>query len=259
MDWPGGFFYRELAERYPEAKVLLSVREPESWEHSYRETIWNLSRGDSLLATSPTPVARSTPAGGATWNSSQRMLWSERSPFGAGDDPRADDAPDGGPQRRCAAGDRPRSGCSSGGSSEGWEPLCEFLGVPVPDEPLPHANDAETFRGAGDRRRARRSGCVARAAGGVEPGRGRKHSARAERVAAHAVATLRHVAEDLVVVATAVNEAEADLISARLAEAGLHAVAQRTIGGPEWGASGSRYVYVPRHEVERAKAVLEQS
>ena len=31
--------------------------------------------------------------------------------------------------------------------TEGWEPLCEFLEVPVPDEPLPHENDAETFRG----------------------------------------------------------------------------------------------------------------
>ena len=28
---------------------------------------------------------------------------------------------------------------------EGWEPLCEFLGVDVPDGPLPHANDRETF------------------------------------------------------------------------------------------------------------------
>lgn len=25
--------------------------------------------------------------------------------------------------------------------SEGWEPLCKFLGVPVPDEPFPRAND----------------------------------------------------------------------------------------------------------------------
>jgi hypothetical protein len=25
---------------------------------------------------------------------------------------------------------------------EGWEPLCKFLDVPVPDEPLPRANDA---------------------------------------------------------------------------------------------------------------------
>src|SRR2546423_1574353 len=29
---------------------------------------------------------------------------------------------------------------------EGWEPLCEFLGVPVPDDPLPHENDRATFR-----------------------------------------------------------------------------------------------------------------
>jgi creatinine amidohydrolase/Fe(II)-dependent formamide hydrolase-like protein len=31
--------------------------------------------------------------------------------------------------------------------SEGWAPLCEFLEVPVPGEPLPHANDRETFVG----------------------------------------------------------------------------------------------------------------
>ena len=29
--------------------------------------------------------------------------------------------------------------------SEGWEPLCAFLGVEVPDGPLPHANDRGTF------------------------------------------------------------------------------------------------------------------
>ena len=29
--------------------------------------------------------------------------------------------------------------------TEGWEPLCEFLEVDVPDEPLPHANDRDTF------------------------------------------------------------------------------------------------------------------
>jgi hypothetical protein len=29
--------------------------------------------------------------------------------------------------------------------TEGWEPLCSFLGVDVPDVPLPHANDRATF------------------------------------------------------------------------------------------------------------------
>ena len=31
--------------------------------------------------------------------------------------------------------------------TEGWEPLCEFLGVDVPSEAMPHANDRETFLG----------------------------------------------------------------------------------------------------------------
>ena len=29
---------------------------------------------------------------------------------------------------------------------EGWEPLCSFLGVDVPDEPFPHLNDTAAFR-----------------------------------------------------------------------------------------------------------------
>jgi hypothetical protein len=29
---------------------------------------------------------------------------------------------------------------------QGWEPLCEFMGVEVPDEPFPHLNDTESFR-----------------------------------------------------------------------------------------------------------------
>ena len=29
--------------------------------------------------------------------------------------------------------------------ADGWEPLCEFLEVPVPDAPFPHVNDTEGF------------------------------------------------------------------------------------------------------------------
>jgi hypothetical protein len=29
---------------------------------------------------------------------------------------------------------------------EGWEPLCEFLDVDVPDEPVPNVNDTEAFK-----------------------------------------------------------------------------------------------------------------
>jgi hypothetical protein len=29
---------------------------------------------------------------------------------------------------------------------DGWEPLCEFVGVPAPDGPFPHINDRKTTR-----------------------------------------------------------------------------------------------------------------
>lgn len=72
-------------------------------------------------------------------------------------------------------------------------------------------------------------------------------------------ATLPQMSDERRVVTTADNEAEAELICGRLAEAGIHAVAQRAIGGPEWGASGSRYIYVAAGDYERAKAWLDAS
>ncbi len=64
------------------------------------------------------------------------------------------------------------------------------------------------------------------------------------------------MSDKLEVVAVAANEPEAALLCQRLAEAGIHAIAQRTIGGPEWGFSGSRYVYVDATDAERASNLL---
>ena len=43
----------------------------------------------------------------------------------------------------------------------------------------------------------------------------------------------------------------------REVDVGIHAVSQRTIGEPEWGWSGGRYVYVEEADLERARAALE--
>jgi len=66
-------------------------------------------------------------------------------------------------------------------------------------------------------------------------------------------------ASALHVVATAANEAEAELFQQRLAQAGIQATFGRVIGGPEFGASGARYVYVEATDLERAREVLEPS
>lgn len=63
----------------------------------------------------------------------------------------------------------------------------------------------------------------------------------------------------LQVVATAANTAEADLIRGRLAEAGIAAVSQRSIGGPGWGMSGGQYVYVEAAHLDRAREILSEA
>ena len=52
------------------------------------------------------------------------------------------------------------------------------------------------------------------------------------------------------------SEPEAALVTARLSEAGIQAISQRSIGGPEWGVSGARDVYVEEHDLDRAREVL---
>jgi Putative prokaryotic signal transducing protein len=59
------------------------------------------------------------------------------------------------------------------------------------------------------------------------------------------------------VVATATDEGQAELLEQRLAEAGIRAISKRALGGPEFGASGARYVYVEATDLARARKVLE--
>lgn len=49
VDWPGAAFYREQMERYPDAKIILTVRDPERWYESARGTIFNIQK----VASSP--------------------------------------------------------------------------------------------------------------------------------------------------------------------------------------------------------------
>lgn len=146
-DWPGGYFYRELMDAYPNAKVLLSVRDPVRWESSFRETIWEMCFGESPMALLSKARVQVDPS----WRDYQalvhRMFWGPQGTFADGyDEPRQlmeqmerhhEEVRRTVPAERLLVWE----------VGEGWGPLCEFLEVPVPDEPLPHANDRETFLG----------------------------------------------------------------------------------------------------------------
>ncbi len=144
VDWPGGFVHRELAAAHPEAKVLLSVRDPDGWEPSYRETIGAMSREDSLIRHLSDARREVDPRWRRYLELVERMLWSERSPFAEGTSPEQMK------EQMLAYNEGvkatiPPERLLVWKVTEGWEPLCAFLDVPVPDEPLPHANDRETF------------------------------------------------------------------------------------------------------------------
>jgi hypothetical protein len=145
VDWPGGYFYRELADYYPDAKVLLSVRDPEKWEPSFRETIWTMSHGDTLMALLAHARAEVDPRFKRYLELVDRMFWGPQGTFAAGHETSQQltrqmlahhaEVEQAIPAERLLVWE----------VSEGWGPLCEFLEVPVPSEPLPHANDREEF------------------------------------------------------------------------------------------------------------------
>ena len=54
LDWPAAAYWRELAEHYPDAKVILTVRDPDRWYDSVSETIF----ARALAERRPLPLRR---------------------------------------------------------------------------------------------------------------------------------------------------------------------------------------------------------
>lgn len=147
VDWPGGYFYRELMDAYPEAKVLLSVRDPEAWERSFRETIWTMSHGRTLMPLMAHARAEVDPRFKRYLELVDRMFWGPQGTFADGYE-----TPEQLIEQMLRHHEQvkqtvPPERLLVWEVGEGWEPLCEFLEVDVPAEPLPHANDRDTFLG----------------------------------------------------------------------------------------------------------------
>ncbi|UBU10961.1 sulfotransferase family protein [Nonomuraea gerenzanensis] len=145
VDFPAAAFWRELVARYPDAKVILTVRDPDSWYESATRTIFR----KALRARRPTArigfalVSRIAPDLGAFVKMTDVAIM--RRVF----DGRVADR-----EHAIAVFRRhieevqaevPAERLLVYNVSEGWEPLCAFLGTPVPEEPFPRGNDTRTF------------------------------------------------------------------------------------------------------------------
>ncbi len=145
VDWPGGYFYRELMEAFPDAKVLLSVRDPEAWERSFRDTIWTMSYGETVMPLLSRARAEIDPRWKRYLALVDRMFWGPQGTFAAGHADSSQMIEQMLAHQERVKRDVPAERLLVWEVGEGWESLCEFLDVEVPDVPMPHANDRGTF------------------------------------------------------------------------------------------------------------------
>jgi hypothetical protein len=144
VDWPACTFYGELMERHPDAKVLLSVRDPEQWYESTLNNIYKLTKfsGRSIFARLGLALLSLFKFGTFTTRPLQIAEEIVQGTFeGKFEDKRyaieVFNRHNEEVKRRV-----PKERLLVYEVKEGWGPLCEFLGVEEPDKPFPRLNDA---------------------------------------------------------------------------------------------------------------------
>jgi hypothetical protein len=146
VDWPSAAFYKELMDRYPDAKVILTVRDPDRWHESTRTTIYGMSRSLLLPAVLNSGCVRAQDqmlkrcrsyGVQASMGGYVRGRFEDKEHAIKVFEGWNEEAKERVPTERLLVYE----------GKEGWGPLCGFLGVEAPDKPFPHLNDAEVFRG----------------------------------------------------------------------------------------------------------------
>ncbi|MBB4185711.1 sulfotransferase family protein [Sinorhizobium terangae] len=128
VDWPTAHFWRELSAYYPDAKVILTVRDPEAWHRSVMQTIGPMSDpATNDPASFGVAVVGQTVFGGRIGDRDHAISIYEA-------------------HNAAVTKAFPAGRLLTYEISDGWKPLCSFLGVPAPSQPFPHSNSTAEFR-----------------------------------------------------------------------------------------------------------------
>ena len=132
VDWPTARFFRELHAAYPEAKFILGHRSPRSWAESFDATIYKLiSEADQAPDHLQDWLAMAREVILQTGIPAVADVAGLEAAFSAHLD--------------AVKATIPADRLLVYQVKDGWEPLCAFLGVPVPDAPFPRTNDRSEF------------------------------------------------------------------------------------------------------------------
>jgi hypothetical protein len=134
-DYPACTYWRELAAHYPRAKVVLTMRDPDSWYDSVTATIFSEGMQGSLVGSPLGALMQGVIFDAFGDRLRDRAFMTEW--FVRRNNEVIDSLP---PERLLVFA-----------AKEGWGPLCAFLGVPVPAEPFPRVNSRDEINTNSDK------------------------------------------------------------------------------------------------------------
>ena len=138
VDWPSASFWRELRAVYPEAKVILTLRDSQQWYTSVMNTIWKFSSqatGDSRTQLDEAAMERSMMGDEIIWQGVFGGRMKDRDHVIECYERHNQEVIDTVPADKLLVY-RP---------GDGWEPLCGFLQKTVPNTDYPKVNSTEDF------------------------------------------------------------------------------------------------------------------
>ena len=139
VDWPTTYFWRDLAAANPNAKIILTLRDPDAWYRSAAATIFARMLEFEALRSDPAAVVDE-----ARRRHMEMVNTIVEKTFGGSLDKahaiQVFNAHNEGVRRSV-----PSERLLVYEPGEGWEPLCDFLGLPVPATPYPKVNTTGDF------------------------------------------------------------------------------------------------------------------
>jgi hypothetical protein len=132
VDWPGCAFYRQIMASFPKAKVILTLRDPEAW---YESAVKTIHERPSARPEEQDEAVKVKMIRAVVWEGSMRGSFDDKDRAIALFNE----------HNREVVRTVPPERLLIFNAKDGWEPLCEFLDLPVPSVPYPHLNQRDVF------------------------------------------------------------------------------------------------------------------
>lgn len=145
VDFPGSMYYKELSAYYPDSKVILGLRDPETWYKSAYETIFSFDPGILFKM----QVGMQAIYNKKARNLIQVLQLNDKAIWGKYFEGKFKDKAYTIAKYKAhieaVKKEIPKERLLLHDVKEGWEPLCEFLNTEVPKEAYPRSNKNEDF------------------------------------------------------------------------------------------------------------------